>query len=477
MNPSLRLSINPGDDRLPITRGRISDFTDDAVSCLRGLWARHGHVAALEEGVQRIYFVFGPEYNKQVLSDAERFHSRFFAVRGAKNSAQRRLSSGLLSMNGDEHKRHRRITMQPFAKTSITSYHDAVVHLADEMLDAWQPGETRNIDQEMTEYMLRLTSSVLFGLDAHDLAIEIGRKTERWVALNHEIGPAAFVPNPDLTDKYEELLEAAEELERPIREMLRLRRLNTDGTDVLSLLIQAHNGEGGISDDQLIGQIALLFGAAHLTSAHTLTWTLFLLSQHPEVMRELHAELSEQTEGNSPRPDQLDTLNVLDRVLKESMRVLPASAYSQRITSQPVELGPFQLPPGAVVIFSQFMSHHLPEMYDEPESFRPDRWKTISPSPYAYLPFGAGPRMCIGAALGMMQLKITLPTILGRYKLSLEDGADVNAQVMSTMLFPTSRVPMKISLQDGQFTTPSVIGNIHSLVNLPPASSPLRRAA
>jgi cytochrome P450 len=172
---------------------------------------------------------------------------------------------------------------------------------------------------------------------------------------------------------------------------------------------------------------------------------------------------------------------VLDRVLKESMRVLPASSYSQRITAEPVELGPFQLHRGSVVIFSQFITHHMPQLYPEPERFLPDRWRTITPSPYAYLPFGGGPRMCIGAALGMMQLKITLPTLLQRYKLGVVPDAEVNGRVMSTMLFPVGRVPMLVTAPGGPFHAAPVTGNIHTLVDLPPASvgrtSSGRRAA
>jgi len=472
-----RLSHDRPTGELPVTVGRIADFADDPVVCMRRLWARHGHIAALQEDTQRVYFIFGPEYNKQVLSDSQRFHSRFFALRGPRRSAQRRLASGLLSMNGEEHKRHRRIAMGPFAKSAIAGYHDTVVGLSTDMLDQWQPGEVRDINVDMTEYMLRLTSSILFGLDEPQLAHHIGRLTERWVALNHEIGPAAFVPNADLTARYDELLEASDELEVAVKEMVRLRRGGQQGRDVLSLLIRAHDEEGGISDEQLIGHIALLFGAAHLTSAHTLTWTLFLLAQHPQVMEQLHQEFEALTGGRSPRPEQLDQLRVLDRVVKESMRVLPASSYSQRITSEPVDLGPFSLPRGAPLVFSQFITHHLPELYPHPESFLPDRWEAITPSPYAYLPFGAGPRMCIGAALGMMQLKITLPTILGRYKLSVEDGAEINARVMSTMLFPTTRVPMRVEPQDGRFAAATVTGNIHTLVDLPPSTTHVRRAA
>ena len=463
-----RLASNP--NSLPISQGRISDFADDPVACMRRLRLEHGDIAALEEGHSRLYFVFGPESTKPVLSDSKRFHSRFFATRGSKRSAHRRVTSGLLSMNGEEHRQHRRTVMEPFSKQAIAGYHDMVANMTTGMLDQWQPGEVRDINEEMTQYMLRLTSSILFGLDHAELAYEVGSLTDHWVALNHEIGPAAFSPQPQLMDVYDELLTVADELDAKVKEMIRLRRSGELGNDVLSLLIRAHEQGGGISDEQLIGHITLLFAAAHLTSAHTLTWTLLLLSQHPEVMRELHDELLTNI-GTIPTPQQLDALPVLDRILKESMRVLPASSYSQRIAAEPVQLGPFELPAGAIVIFSQFMTHRSPDLYPEPQSFRPDRWRDLNPSPYAYLPFGAGPRMCIGASLGMMQFKISLPTMLKRFKLTIEAGAQIDGRVMSTMLFPTSAVPMKIEPQDGQFTANPVTGNIHNLVDLPQSST------
>src|SRR5206468_1381715 len=109
---SSNLALTRGaDDPLPVTRGRLLDFPDDPIACMKALHARHGNVCAMEEQGQRIYFVFGPEFNHQVLSDGTNFHSRFFAIRGARNSSQRRLSSGLLSMNGEQHKRNRRLVM------------------------------------------------------------------------------------------------------------------------------------------------------------------------------------------------------------------------------------------------------------------------------------------------------------------------------------------------------------------------------
>lgn len=461
---------------LPVTQGAIADFARNPVECMRRLRADHGEIAALEEDGQRVYFVFGPRFTKEVLSDSNRFHSRFFAVMGGKRSAQRRVTSGLLSMNGDEHRRQRRLVMEPFQKRSIVGYEDAIVAEAEETIGAWRHGAVRDINADMTRHMLRLTCRILFGLEDQDLAYHVGELTERWVALNHRIGPAAFSPNAMLTAGYDELLQAAEELETAVKEMLQRKRAGRLGHDVMSLLIRAHDDEGGITDQQLIGHITLLFGAAHLTSAHTLSWTLFLLSQHPEIMRQLYDELRAKLGGRHPRPDEVDDLPVLDRVLKESMRLLPASSYSQRIAAERVQLGPFELHRGNVVIFSQFITHRIPELYPEPQRFLPDRWQTLTPSPYAYLPFGAGPRMCIGAALGMLQLKITLPIMLQRFKLNVVADSEVTGRIMSTMLFPVGEMPMLISNQDGRFTASPVRGNIHSLVDLPPVS-PAREAS
>jgi cytochrome P450 len=455
-------------EALPITRGSLLDFPRDPITCMRALYRAHGTLAALEEDGQRLYFVFGPEYNQQVLSDPQTFHSRFFSLRGPRHSAQRRLTGTLLSMNGDEHKRHRRLIMGPFQKKSIERYCDRLAFLAEEMVAGWCLGEVRDIFQDMKQYMLRVTSSILFGYDQPELAYEIGQRTERWVAMNHDLGIGAFLSESSLSGSYDKLLAAAEGLEESVRAMIDLRRSSRRlGDDVLSLLIRAHQETGaGLSDAELIGQSAILFAAAHLTSTNTLTWTLFLLSQHPDSARELAAELEGVLAGKPPALKQLDSLPVLDRVLKESMRVLPASAYSQRVASVPVELGPFQLAPGSVVIFSQFLTHHLPELFPEPERFLPERWLTLMPSPYAFLPFGAGPRLCMGAPLALTIFKITLPVILQYCHPSVVPGASVNGRVISTMLTPVSGMPMRIEPPAAPFQAHPVAGNIRELVDL-----------
>jgi cytochrome P450 len=320
----------------------------------------------------------------------------------------------------------------------------------------------------MTQYMLRVTSSVLFGFDVPELAYNIGTMIERWVGRNHELGMGAFVADQGITGAYEGLLKLAEELETQIVAMIALRRSSPGGNDVLSLLIRARDETGtGMTDAELIGQAAVLFGAAHLTTANTFTWTLFLLSQHPRVAADLVDELSAVLKGDVPSLEQIEQLPMLDRVIRESMRVLPASAYSQRINVEPVQIGPFQLPRGTPIIFSPLITHRQPALFPDPERFLPDRWLTCSPSPYAYMPFAAGPRMCLGASLAMMTLKVTLPLILQRFRLSVISRSPINAKVRSTMLFPTSGMPMAVSSPSAPFTSSEITGNVLEMVTLP----------
>jgi cytochrome P450 len=435
---------------------------------MQRLYRTHGTLAAIEDEGQRVIFAFGPEYNRRVLSDVDNFHARFFAIRGPRNSAQRRLTNALLSMNGAEHKRNRRIVMGPFQKASVEGYRDALASLATELIQPWRVNEIRDIFDDMTHYMLRVASSVLFGFDVPEMAFEIGHLTARWVAMNHELGVGAFLADEQIASSYDQLLKLAETLERQIVAMIEHRRSSSaDGKDVMSLLIRAHDEFGDrLSDDELIGQAAILFGAAHLTTANTLTWTLFLLAQHPREAAELHRELSAILQGKPPTVQQLEQLQVLDRVVKESMRVLPASSYSQRLAVSPVELGPLRLDRGAIIVFSQFITHHMEDLFPEPERFLPQRWQTIRPSPYAYLPFAAGPRMCLGGPMAIMIIKMTLAVILQRYRLEVVPGANINGLVTATMLTPTSSVPMIVRDNRSPFLAARVHGNIHELVKL-----------
>jgi len=474
---------------LPISRVDLGDFSRDMLRGIRQLHKQHGPIAAIEDGGQRVVFLFSPEYNQQVLSDTETYHARFFTVRGPKKSSQRRCTCGLLAMNGEQHKHNRRLVKEPFGLRAIATYVPTIERMTDEMLGGLQPGEECDMAEEMRQYMLRVTSRLLFGMDDAEAAYRLGDMIAHWVALNQEVGVGALVPNETFLNLYEKLIDFAEDLEAQILGMIRRRRESKEPAgDVLSILVRSHDEEGGLSDEELVGQAAVLFGAAHMTTAHSLTWTLLLLAQHPSLMGRLWEELGcqpsaigSQAEGfadtrqptaGSPQfnPKSLgslpkgEELSLLDRVIKESMRLLPASAYSQRINNVAVQLGPFDLPRGTGIVFTPLVTHHLADLFPQPEKFIPGRWLTLRPSPYAYHPFGAGPRLCIGGPLATAIMRIALRKILSRFRLSVVPGSNIGVHVESTMLVPTNGLPMRVHPADGFYAASPMAGNVHELV-------------
>lgn len=450
------------DDLPAVSHLPLSEFATDVLGNLFALHEQFGPVAAIEDHGQRLVALFDPELNFQVLRDTDTYHGRFFPIRGPKRSSQRRLTCGLLGMNGEQHARNRRILKDAFSLRAIAGYRPAVESITDRWLDSWRAGTTIDLNGEMTRYMLTVTSTLLFGMDDQQQACELGEQIADWVARMHDIGAGALVPDAAFDAGYEPLLQQAEELERSVTAMIAHRREtiadHPEACDVLSLLVRGHGELGKLNDEELVGQACVLFGAAHMTTAHSLTWTLLMLSLHPEIAANLLAE----TLG----PEEART-GLVDRVIKESMRVLPASAYSQRVTTRRVEIGPYDCPPGTPVVFTPLVTHRLSHLYPEPRRYDPNRWLDIKPSAYEYLPFGAGARMCIGGPLAMEILRHAIPRILERFHLEVPEGTEINAQVTGTMLSPTDVVPIELHDADGQFTSHPIRGNLTTLVDLP----------
>lgn len=448
---------------LPLVEGRLADFQTDVLGGLMGLHKRFGPCAALQDGGLRVLFSFDPQYNKQILSDYQTYNTRFFAIRGPKRSSQRRVTCGLLGMNGEQWKRNRRLLKEPFGLKQIAEYRPTIDKMAQGLAAEWSDGDERDINQEMVRFMLRVTSTILFGMDdspeERKLAYDVGEQIAEWGRLNHELGIGALVPDAGFSAGYEKLLSFSEGLEEQVMQLITRRREDkSQGNDVLSILVRTHDAEGGLSDEELVGQSCVLFGAAHLTTAHSITWTLFLLAQHPSVRRALTEELASKDASPAGKPD---PNSLLERVIRESMRMLPASSYSQRINTQAVDFGPFKdVPRGTPMVFSPFITHRLESIYESPKRFDPDRWLTIKPSLYEYLPLGAGPRMCIGGPLAMEVVRTALPRLLAGRKMRVVPGANISAQIRSTMLHPINGVPMTLHNDDGQYEAVQLEGNV-----------------
>lgn len=453
----------------------LRDFLHDSVGCLRRLHQTHGNLVAFAKGQAQAFFAFGPDYNRTVLTNSDVYHfSGGFP--GPKKSAHRRFGHGLFGLNGEAHQRARRLLMPPFRKEAVESYRDVLVDLTEQFLAGWREGQEVDLAQTVREFVLRITTQVLFGLEDFARAQAVEAAFEDWVERNHEIFFAALLPIDCPEVRYDELIEAAERLEQQLQALVRQKQSGPSRRDdVLTLLLRARDA-GELADVEVIGHMHSLFNAAYHTSTSALTWTLFLLAQHPQVMRHLLAELDGTLGGAAPTLSQLNQLPIVERVIKESMRVLPPVVYAPRIVVQPTDFGPYRLARGTLMVTSHYVTHHLPELYPEPDRFLPDRWLHATPSPYAYLPFGAGPRMCIGAPFVQLMLKVVVPLITQRFRLTVVPGARIDRKSDIT-LSPRSGVPVWIRRQDRRFTTSPVEGNIHEILQLPIPEAPAATAA
>jgi cytochrome P450 len=400
------------------------------------------------EDVAGPLLLLGPEYNRLILSKPDLFYQTDITNFG--DSDLKQLAHGLLFQNGEIHLAHRRLMMPAFHKKSIEAYRDVMVELTERCLEQWQVGELRDINHEMHQLTMKITSRALFGMEMGEVSEEIGEIVVKFLA--HGTNPLVFIlpfNRPPFTRYH--YIQTAKSLIGRIRELVQAKKAKTEEShDLLSLLIHARDENGlRLSEDELIGQANILFLAGHETTANSLSYILLLLSQHPNVMAKLADEMA-FLNGATPSLEDLGKLPYLDAVIKEGLRLFPPAALVVRIAQDNFEVDGYRFPKDTWITISQYITHRMPELYENPRRFLPERWETIQPSAYEYFPFGAGSRMCIGASFASMEMKLVLAMILQKYRLALAPNSKLDRKLTVTLGFKGA-LPMKIELQDKQF--------------------------
>jgi cytochrome P450 len=376
--------------------------------------------------------------------------------------------TGLFNVNGSEHRRHRRLLMPAFHKTRIDAYRDDMIRIIDELATRWSVGETRDVLADMTELTLRIATKTLFGEDVGQRGIRLAEMMQQWLLTMFTPAMALTLDWPGLP--FKRFLDLTHAIDRETLAILREKQKQLScgrpGGDMLSMLIAARDEDGSaLDEDELVGHTGVIFAAGHETSTNALAWTFFLLSQHPQVARDLREELS-VLGGAPPSLEQLGKLPLLDAVVKESMRVLPPVPLHPRVVAEECELAGHRLPIGSEIFLSIFHMHHDPKIFTAPDVFNPRRWETIKPTTFEYNPFSAGPRMCIGAAFATMEIKIALAMLLQRFSFELPDGARVDPRVAITMA-PNRGLRMRLGSASEPIRRGRARGSIHELVSLP----------
>jgi cytochrome P450 len=442
-------------------------FLHDPIGYLVQVYRRHGRSVTPAPGREDFVFALGPDCNEAVYLQPNLFVATGFLFPGPKNSAQRRLLAGIFNLNGERHRDHRRVMMPTFQKPKVLAQHDAVVAGCEEFLAGWQRGEVRDVSAEMLALVARLNARLLLGVEDYDLVRELEAATDEWMALNTPLTVAGSLSLDCPRSWYDEALASSERVEKLTKQVLELRRTRPpEGFDLLAQLLQAHAADPKrLTALELVGQTAHLFAASNQSTRSALIWTLFLLAQHPAAMGDLYDELHGRLHGDAPTLANLEQLPLLERVIREALRLFPPVSYYTRATAEPTELGGRRLRKGTTVVFSHYITHHMPDIFPDPERFYPDRWLEAAPTPYEYLPYGIGPRMCIGVTYASVVLRVVLPMLLQRFRLAVVPGTRVDRRV-TTILSPRHPLPMRLDRAGRPYLDSPVVGDVHEMVRL-----------
>lgn len=469
----------PGGPRaMPILgwRGNALRFFRNPIAYMTLLRQRYGDVAQLVQGGNQTLFfrartetpstvfAFGPSCNRAILTDLETFANRM--APGPKTKTFQRLGTNVLFLDRERHKQQRKLLMAAFTRERLRSYYDTIVHYTTRQLDAWQGRDQVEICTEMGELSLNIGSKIFYGLDAtrkgQDLATLMCRM------LDTLFSPATMIPIDLPGTPYRRLIRIMEEINDRLQEEIEAKRREGTVSDVLSMMVRAHDEDSTqLTADELVGEAFVMFFAGHDTTAKALAWSLFLLAQHPDAVVDLLDELEALVPDGIPTFEQIYELPVLDRTVKECLRLLgPAIMFAREATCD-TELGSYPISAGSEVIYSPYMTHRDPEIFAEPTAFRPRRWEGSQPSAYEYLPFGAGARMCLGASLGALQVRLILAMLLQRFRFKVVPGTRIDIKT-NVVMTPSHGIPMLIHAQDRQLANSRshVKGYIREMVDL-----------
>ena len=468
---AVRLLVDPQ----PIVRGARSwtsyaKFFRDPVAFLMAHRALHGPLFALGDplsatGSKRKYiFALGPDYNERILGDVTGFRTSGIIWNGPLGSALHHMRYGLTRMNGATHRRHRQLLTPKMMRLAVNGHCEQMTFNAVSLLDDWTPGTSLDLFQEMRRLSLRLTTLMLFSRDDLGRAERLSEMIRRFMQQS-SAASTWMLPFNVPGSNYRRMFNTAEEIGAQLRAMIQRRYSQpTPDGDILDLLISANQQQDAQFD--LLGHAFVLFVGSYENIATTLSWTLFLLAQHPKVMTALHSELISVLRGRTPSADQLDHLPLLDGVLNESLRLLPPVIYLLRIATQPTQVGRLSVDEGDRVICSPYVTHHLPELFSEPERFDPWRWQRSKPRSNEFLPFGVGPRTCIGKSFATTAIKMALTLICQRWRIEVTPHSRIDRGSQLFLMFPKSGIPVVVHRQDGRFNASPVTGSITESVDL-----------
>ena len=412
--------------------GSLAEIQRDMPGVLSRVARDHGGVSRIRVGPTAMYLIADGEVIVDLLTHRAGELRKSSRTRWALGG---HLGDGLITLEGVQHRWHRRLVQPVMHTRSIAAQADTMVTLAESRVASWADGSTVDILAEMQDLALRIVCAALFHVDTVE-------ETERFVAAVHAFAASLNVvlrrafPIPGwLPTSGNRLRRRTVGAVDDLAYDLIRRRRRWPGEDLLSLLVLASDADGGpaLSDREVRDELMTMFFAGHETSAATLTWSLYLLAQHPSIADDLRAEIAALGVTRVDLAD-LTRLPLLGQVVAETLRLYPPAWVFDRSPRRALAVGGYRIPRGANVLLSPWVVQRDPQVWDDPDAFRPSRFAGgANPPRSAYLPFGDGPRMCVGNRFAESEIRIVLATLLPRVDLSLVEGQTVQPEGDATL--------------------------------------------
>lgn len=451
--------VEPMQDKSAL--GRTKAFVSDPLKMLRG-------IAQAGDGIVEapMYVAGNPAY----ITDADLAHAilvkeykTFIKAPRSIGILKRVLGMGLVTNNDIEfHKKQRKLAQPGFHFRRIQGFAETMVDYTDKVTSEWRDGEERDISDDMYKLTMYIVLKTLFDTDFEDVkegADEIAHAIDIAQAVTiKRVRSLVQIPEwmPTKTNRMGQ--EATQTITRVIDGLIEQRRL-PDGSyedkgDLLSMLLLATYEDGSSMDrQQLRDELVTLFVAGHETTSNAMTWCFYLVATHPDIQERLYQEVSGALGDRLPTLEDLEQLPLTEMVIKETLRMYPpAWALNLRSATETTELGDYVIPAGRPLILSPYLFHYKPKYFPDPMTFDPDRFspeREQSIHKHAYLPFGSGPRVCIGNSFAMMEARLILAIVVSRFHLELSPDQIVDTHAQIT-LSAKHGMRLKLSARRGE---------------------------
>lgn len=450
-----KLNHPPGPNP-PWPFGIIRQFQERPLAKLEELTTQYGDAVRFRAIMHFYGYIFcHPDHNKHILQDNNKNYTKL--PHPSLLLLTPVIGHGLLTSDGDFWRRQRRLAQPAFHRQRIADFAQTMTEATGVMLDKWQDGQMLNLAEEMMHLTLEIAGKTLFSIDLTRAADTVG---EAFTAVNEEVAALSSTPFAYERLRYVPWWRSSRiihqntaVLDNVVQTIIAERRQSGEQKDdLLGMLMAARDEETGegMDDRQLRDEVMTIMLAGHETTAVALSWVFYLLSQHPAVRTRLEQELADVLgtghTARLPAIADIPQLPYTTMVIEEAMRLYPPAYAIGRFGHEADVIGGYDVPANTIITLSPYLTHRHPAFWEEPLKFDPERFtpERVAERPrYAYLPFGGGPRQCIGNNFAMTEAILLLATIAQRFRAELKPGHQVEMEPLIT-LRPKGGLPMML---------------------------------